>query len=61
MGEVVSFDAYKEGKEILLLTEPCPRPFHKEKYVKELWCRRCGVVVELSSHPSFEDGPRWYG
>jgi hypothetical protein len=62
LGEVVDFRTYKEsgGKEILLLTLPCERPFHHEEYVRDLECRRCNVAVELQMHPSF-DKEKWYG
>jgi hypothetical protein len=60
MGEVIDFKSWADDNEILLLTDPCPRPFHNEDYVRDLECRRCWVKVELTTHPSF-DSPRWYG
>lgn len=59
MGEVIDFIEYKEKKEILLLTDPCSRPYHHDEYIRDCVCRRCGVQVKLEGHPS--KGLEWYG
>lgn len=64
MGDVVSFFHYSFLREVVIMNEPCPRPFHHRPYVlnlKENRCERCNISVRLQDHPSMQDGPQWYG
>lgn len=61
MGDVISFEVYKDNdKEILIVNNPCDRPFHIGDYIRNLRCVRCNVSVQLNQHPSLPE-PRWYG
>jgi hypothetical protein len=60
MGHVISFQAYKDHKKMVVMEEPCERPFHREEYVVGSHCYFCEVKVTSATHPSFE-GSRWYG
>lgn len=60
---VVSFMHYKYLRRIVVMDEPCDRPFHKDDYVlalKEKRCGRCNINVKRQHHPSMDE-PRWYG
>ncbi len=62
MGDLVSLDHYRENKKLVVMNEPCPRPFHNKEYILKDRCERCIVSVRLVNHPSMAgESPRWYG